>query len=92
MTHSTGVTLKRGQLQVCNNKIVTASVFLFQIQKEVVKHTWKGDIQTKEQLIMARQKNIEQLWHFEEEDKIREKSMQVGKLQRKSYPNSTTPF
>ena len=41
---------------------------------------------------MARQKNIEQLWHFEEEDKIREKSMQVGKLQRKSYPNSSTPF
>ena len=40
---------------------------------------------------MARQKNIEQLWHFEEEDKIREKSMQVGKLQRKLYPNCKTP-
>ncbi|XP_067949062.1 uncharacterized protein [Watersipora subatra] len=46
------------------------------IQKEVVKHTWKGDMQTKEQLILSRQKQIEQLWQFEEEEKIREKSMQ----------------
>jgi len=45
-----------------------------------VRCTWKGDIHAKEQLIISRQKQIEQLWQFEEEEKIREKSMLVGKI------------
>lgn len=50
--------------------------FREKVAKEVLKQTWRGDIKVKEQLMIARQKQIEQVWHFEEETKIKEKSMQ----------------
>lgn len=44
---------------------------------EVVRQTWKGDISTKERLMVARQQQIEQVWHHEEESKVKDKSMHV---------------
>ena len=43
-----------------------------------MRQTWKGDISTKERLMVTRQQQIEQVWHHEEESKIKDKSMQVG--------------
>ncbi|KAF6023187.1 hypothetical protein EB796_018520 [Bugula neritina] len=60
-------------------KLAVQRYFKDKIHNEVVKQTWRGDISTKERLMMARQQNIEQIWHHEEESKIKDKGM--GELQ-----------
>ena len=54
-------------------KLAVQRYFKDKIHNEVVKQTWRGDISTKERLMMARQQNIEQIWHHEEESKIKYK-------------------
>ena len=53
-------------------------LYFIQIHNEVVKQTWRGDISTKERLMVTRQQHIEQMWLHEEESKIKDKGMAVS--------------
>lgn len=81
-------------LYLCNHELILIwetqneskiALFLFQIHSEVVKQTWRGDMATKERLMVTRQQQIEQMWHHEEESKIRDKNMQVSQARLMCY-------
>ncbi|XP_067944025.1 uncharacterized protein [Watersipora subatra] len=56
-------------------KLAVQRYFKDKIHNEVVKQTWRGDISTKEKLMVTRQQQIEQMWQHEEESLIKDKGM-----------------